>query len=145
MQVSPSFFDSPASHMATFMQAARDRTARPVRPELVTVVFCSPAKPVGASPFGPSSGTDKIAGLNQFRSCVRTCLLLLGGVEAQEREGKSDFLVCRAIISMESTLIRMNVLLAPHGAGGWSVCHAHYRFASDLCCVCHLFHEGSQC
>ena len=123
------------------MQATRDRTAHPVRPELVTIVFCSPAKPVGASHPGPSSGTDKIAGLNQFRSCVRTCLLLLGGVEAQEREGKSDFLVCLAIISMESTLVRLNVDIAPHGAGEWYLWHAHDRFMRDLCCDCRLLHE----
>ncbi|KAK9843076.1 hypothetical protein WJX74_006588 [Apatococcus lobatus] len=83
-QVSPSFFDSPASGMATFMRATRD-SALPA--ELVTVVFCTLAKSLATSHLMELSAAEKGMMLNRFRSCVRTTLLLLGGVECQEKEG----------------------------------------------------------
>ncbi len=80
MQVAPSFFDSPASSSAEFMQSGQDAAERP----FVTIVFCSPARPTWQMSLDVP---DHKSSLSTFRSCVRTTLMLLGGVECQEKEG----------------------------------------------------------
>lgn len=82
LQVAPSFNDSPASSMASFMQTNNEQN--PAQ-QLVSIVFCSPAKP--DSDLAETASLGKSTLLNQYRSCVRTSLLLLGGVECQEKEG----------------------------------------------------------
>ncbi len=82
MQVAPSFFDSPAHEWADFMPSLQEAGKDPVRPD-VTIAFCSLSKPSAVLEL-----PEQKLNLNTFRSCVRTTLLLLGGVECQEKEGK---------------------------------------------------------
>ena len=81
-QVAPSFFDSPASQFASFFPASEATVNESSRPH-VTIVFCALSESAGVS---ASSGHK--SAMNDFRSCVRTSLLLLGGVECREKEGK---------------------------------------------------------
>ncbi|KAK9861804.1 hypothetical protein WJX84_009388 [Apatococcus fuscideae] len=92
-QVAPSFNDSPASSMASFMQTNNEQN--PAQ-QLVSIVFCSPAKP--DSDLAETASLGKSTLLNQYRSCVRTSLLLLGGVECQEKEG--TFMIAFADVRM---------------------------------------------
>ena len=90
VQVAPSFLDSPGSSMASCMQPVKDPVEDVVsRP--VTIAFCSldrsclaaGRESLDASRFDHS----RVNMLNEFRSCVRTTLILLGGIECQEKEG----------------------------------------------------------
>ena len=81
MQVSPSFFDSPASQWAEFMPSHQEAGKDIARPD-VTIVFCAMSKPNAAL-----DGPEQKLILNTFRSYVRSTLLLLGGIECQEKEG----------------------------------------------------------
>ncbi|KAK9843210.1 hypothetical protein WJX74_008778 [Apatococcus lobatus] len=94
-QVSPSFFDSPASASADFMQAPENTARHP----LVTIAFCSLSK---LSPAAEVPGRS--SALSTFRSCVRTSLLLSGGVECQEKDGTFMIAFTGVRIAMEWAL-----------------------------------------
>ena len=74
--------------MASFLQPDTI-TAQAVRSQTVTIAFCSLAASgfVADAADAHNGHPSKMSTLNEFRSHVRTTLMLLGGIECQEKEG----------------------------------------------------------